>query len=73
MSGGLLHVFELRTFFERRDAHRVRRVAAIEPEHGGISPHHAIDRVGVHAPAFLLPLAILLQGPKHSGPSLSPA
>jgi hypothetical protein len=45
--GGLLHVLELGAVFERcRDesgAHRVRRVAAIEPELAGIFSDHAID------------------------------
>ena len=68
MPGGFLHVLKLGAVFERRGdeggAHRVRRVAAIEPERGGVFPHDAIDRVGVHAPAFLAALAIVLEGPE---------
>ena len=48
--------------FERRGdegrPYRVRRVAAIEPERGGIFPDDAIDRIWVHAPTLLLALAI---------------
>src|SRR6185312_15204721 len=39
-----------RAVFERRGdegrAHRMRRVAAIEPERAGVFPDHAVDRVG---------------------------
>jgi hypothetical protein len=38
----------------------MRRVAAIEPECRGVFPHEAVDRVGVHAPAFFLALAVVL-------------
>jgi hypothetical protein len=45
-------------------AHRVRRVAAIEPERDGVFAHHAIDRVGVHPPAFVAALAIVFERPE---------
>jgi hypothetical protein len=49
----------------------VRRLAAIGPELAGIFAHNAIDRVGVHPPALVLPLAIVLeraeQGPVDIG------
>ena len=52
VAGGFLHVYELRSVFERRGdesgAH-VCRVAAIEPECCGVFAHDAIDRVGIHA------------------------
>jgi hypothetical protein len=44
--------------------HRVRRVAAIEPELAGIFPDHAVDRVRVHAPALVLALAVVLERPE---------
>jgi hypothetical protein len=66
--GGLLHVLELGAVLERRSdecrPHRVRRVTAIKAELGGIFPDHAIDRVLVHAPAFLAALAVVLQRPE---------
>src|ERR1700730_15600282 len=41
-ASGLLHVLELRAVFERRRderrAHRMRRVAAIEPKRAGMGP-----------------------------------
>jgi hypothetical protein len=47
--GGLLNVLELGAVLERhgdkRGAHRLRRVAAIEPELGSVFPHRAVDRV----------------------------
>jgi hypothetical protein len=67
VSGSFLHIFELHSIFERCGAegstNRVRRVAAVEPELAGVFPDGAIDRIRVHAPAFLLALAILLQRP----------
>jgi hypothetical protein len=45
-------------------AHRVRRVATIEPEHGGVFANDAVDRVGVRVPALLLPLLIVLERPE---------
>jgi hypothetical protein len=39
----------------------VCRVAAIEPECGGVFSHDAIDRIGIHAAASFLPLAVVLE------------
>src|SRR5580658_8941885 len=39
-------------------AHRVCRVAAIEPERCGELSHHAVDGVRVHRAMFLLALAV---------------
>jgi len=68
MPGGLLHVLELGAVLERRGdergAHRVRRVAAIEPERAGIFPDHAIDRIRVHASALVAALAVVFERPK---------
>lgn len=69
MASGFFYVFQLRAVFQRRGdeggAHRVRRVAAIEPERTCVFPHDAIDPVRVHAPAIVRPLAVVLQRPKH--------
>jgi hypothetical protein len=60
-----LHVLEPSTVLERRGdeygAHRVRRVAAIEPKLSAVFPRDAIDPVGVHMPALLLTLAVVLR------------
>jgi len=60
----LLHVLKLSAVFERRGhegrAHLVRRVPAIEAELGSTFSHHPIDRVGVHARALLLSLAVVM-------------
>jgi hypothetical protein len=59
----LFHVFELRAIFERRGdkrgTHRVRRVAAIEPERAGIFAHHA---VAVSRTTSVISRASLLSG-----------
>jgi len=69
MAGGLLHIFELGAVFERRGdeggAHRVRRVAAIEPEACRKFSHHAVNGIGVHRAPFLPAFAIRTQRPKH--------
>ncbi len=69
MAGGLLHIFELGAVFQCRGdeggAHRVRRLAAIEPERRGELAHHAVDGVRVHGAAFLLALAAGTQQPEH--------
>jgi hypothetical protein len=53
----------MREYVECR-AHRMRRVAAIEPERVGIFPDHAVDRVRVHASPLLLALAVVLERPE---------
>src|SRR5260221_4195241 len=68
MAGRFLHVFELRPVFEcggdECRPHRMRRVAAIEPQRERIFPHHAIDRVRVHMPALRVLLAIVPSRPE---------
>jgi hypothetical protein len=65
---GLLYVLKLRPVFERRrnegGPHRVRRVAAIEPDLAGIFPDHGVDSNGVHAAAFVPAFAIVVQRPE---------
>jgi hypothetical protein len=62
VSGGFLYIFELGAVLKgRRDergAHRMRRVAVIEPE-GGVFPDQAIDSIGVHAAALVTALAVV--------------
>jgi hypothetical protein len=50
-------------FFQRRyDVVRIASApsSAVEPELAGVFAYHAIDRIGVRAPAFVAPLAIVL-------------
>jgi hypothetical protein len=66
--GGFLYVLELGAVLKRcrneGGAHRVRRVAAIEAEFAGVFAHHMVDRVRIHAPAFVLALAIVPARPE---------
>jgi hypothetical protein len=68
MPGRLLHILKLRAVFERCSdkgrAHRMRRVAAIKADPGGVFPHHAVDSVGVHAPGRLERLLVAPQRPE---------
>jgi hypothetical protein len=59
--------FRLGAYYTRdeRRPHRMRRVAAIEAQSGGVFPHHAVDCIRVHPPALFLSLTIVPQRPKH--------
>jgi hypothetical protein len=63
-----LHIFELGAVFERRDgeggAHRVCRLAAIEPEAGRELSHHAVDGIRIHRAALVLTFAVETQRPE---------
>lgn len=62
MSGGSLNIFKgaaiLQHGGDKRCSHRMRRISPNDPYRLCVLPEHAVDSVGVHVPAFFLPLAI---------------
>lgn len=67
MPGGLLYVLSWARRFPAPwygGAHRWHRAPPIEAAPDGVFAHHAVSGIRFHAPALVLALAVVLEGPE---------